>query len=56
MRYDREYKHYKGERVEWIRPADLQTLLKLKHDNPSAKLVCGNTEVGELLLHDNNEK
>ncbi|XP_067942765.1 xanthine dehydrogenase/oxidase-like [Watersipora subatra] len=41
-----EERHYKGERVEWFRPTDLQTLLKLKQKYPSAKLVCGNTEVG----------
>lgn len=41
-----EYKYYKGERVGWYRPADLETLLKLKQQHPAARLVCGNTEVG----------
>ncbi|XP_076843941.1 xanthine dehydrogenase/oxidase isoform X2 [Brachyhypopomus gauderio] len=35
-----------GERVQWIQPSSLANLLQLKAENPAAKLVVGNTEVG----------
>lgn len=36
-----------GERVLWIQPSTLKELLELKALYPTAKLVVGNTEVGE---------
>uniref|UniRef100_A0A8C2DY70 Xanthine dehydrogenase n=1 Tax=Cyprinus carpio TaxID=7962 RepID=A0A8C2DY70_CYPCA len=36
-----------GERVLWIQPCSLKELLELKATYPNAKLVVGNTEVGE---------
>lgn len=45
--YDAEVKYYRGERVEWYRPVTLDSLLNLKKKYPQAKLVCGNTEIGE---------
>lgn len=33
--------------MEWYRPATLDSLLSLKKKYPQAKLVCGNTEIGE---------
>uniref|UniRef100_A0A0E9X011 Molybdopterin dehydrogenase FAD-binding domain-containing protein n=1 Tax=Anguilla anguilla TaxID=7936 RepID=A0A0E9X011_ANGAN len=38
---------FKGERVLWIQPTSLSELLELKAQYPTAKLVVGNTEVGE---------
>lgn len=35
-----------GSRVTWYRPSDLASLLALKREEPKAKLVAGNTEVG----------
>nr|XP_033794956.1 xanthine dehydrogenase/oxidase [Geotrypetes seraphini] len=37
---------FKGERVTWIQPSDLNELLALKAQYLEAKLVVGNTEVG----------
>ena len=39
--------HIKGDLVTWIRPATLDELLELKTKYPQAKLVIGNTEIGE---------
>ena len=39
----------KGDFVTWIRPASLDELLELKMKHPKAKLVIGNTEIGEYL-------
>ena len=39
--------HIKGDLVTWIRPATLKELLELKMNYPEAKLVIGNTEIGE---------
>uniref|UniRef100_A0A8C2DYI3 xanthine dehydrogenase n=1 Tax=Cyprinus carpio TaxID=7962 RepID=A0A8C2DYI3_CYPCA len=39
-----------GERVLWIQPCSLKELLELKATYPNAKLVVGNTEVGESHL------
>lgn len=44
--FDDDFKHFYGERVEWFRPTDIQSLLQLKKKHAGAKLVCGNTEVG----------
>ena len=38
---------FRGERVLWVQPASLQELLDFKAQYPNAKLVVGNTEVGE---------
>lgn len=37
---------YKGDRVTWYRPSNLEDLLKIKSQFPESKLVVGNTEVG----------
>lgn len=44
-----QFRHFKGERVEWFRPTGLQTLLELKDKYPQARLVCGNTEIGKII-------
>ena len=36
-----------GDHVTWIRPTTLEELLELKITHPQAKLVIGNTEIGE---------
>ncbi|XP_037929610.1 xanthine dehydrogenase-like, partial [Teleopsis dalmanni] len=36
----------KSPRVSWYRPVELEELLQIKAQNPNAKLVVGNTEVG----------
>ena len=33
--------------MTWIRPTTLEELLELKMKHPQAKLVIGNTEIGE---------
>uniref|UniRef100_A0A667FXE4 FAD-binding PCMH-type domain-containing protein n=1 Tax=Lynx canadensis TaxID=61383 RepID=A0A667FXE4_LYNCA len=38
---------FEGERVTWIQASTLQELLDLKAQDPEAKLVVGNTEIGE---------
>ena len=38
---------FQTERVAWHRPTDLNSLLELKHRFNDARLVVGNTEVGE---------
>jgi len=37
----------KGDVVTWIRPTTLEELLDLKTAHPQAKLVIGNTDIGE---------
>ncbi|XP_037955545.1 xanthine dehydrogenase-like [Teleopsis dalmanni] len=37
---------FKSPRVTWYRPVELEELLQIKAQNPNAKLVVGNTEVG----------
>ena len=44
---DKESLVFCGERVVWHRPTSLAELLNLKSQYPEAKLVIGNTEVGE---------
>uniref|UniRef100_A0A667GIK6 xanthine dehydrogenase n=1 Tax=Lynx canadensis TaxID=61383 RepID=A0A667GIK6_LYNCA len=39
---------FEGERVTWIQASTLQELLDLKAQDPEAKLVVGNTEIGEI--------
>ena len=38
--------HIKGDLVTWIRPTTLEELLELRAKYPQAKLVIGNTEIG----------
>lgn len=38
---------FEGERVTWIQASTLTELLDLKAQYPEAKLVVGNTEIGE---------
>ena len=45
--YDKASLVYESGRVTWYRPTDLATLLQLKHTHPHARLVIGNTEIGE---------
>uniref|UniRef100_A0A2A4K8J0 xanthine dehydrogenase n=2 Tax=Heliothis virescens TaxID=7102 RepID=A0A2A4K8J0_HELVI len=44
--YDDQYLVFKGPKVSWYRPKELNTILKLKKAYPDAKIVVGNTEVG----------
>jgi xanthine dehydrogenase/oxidase len=45
--YDRETLMFENERhVVWFRPTSLRQLLEFKNNNPTAKIVVGNTEVG----------
>lgn len=45
--YDNETLLFTNERnVSWFRPTTLDELLKFKKENPSARIVVGNTEVG----------
>ncbi|XP_019698850.2 xanthine dehydrogenase [Harpegnathos saltator] len=43
---DKQYLIVKGKNVTWYRPTTLKTLLALKDQYPSAKIVIGNTEIG----------
>ncbi|KAI4462156.1 xanthine dehydrogenase [Holotrichia oblita] len=45
-RLDEQSLHFRGKDVEWYRPTDLETLLRLKQKHPNAKIIVGNTEVG----------
>lgn len=38
--------YIKGDLVTWIRPTTLEELLELRAKYPQAKLVIGNTEIG----------
>lgn len=42
----RKQLRFQGERVTWIQASTLQELLEFKAQNPHAKLVVGNTEIG----------
>lgn len=44
---ERKYLEFKGPRVVFYRPATLEQLLHLKDLHPTAKIIAGNTEVGE---------
>lgn len=44
--YDDQYLQFRGEKVTWYRPTELDTVLKLKQQHHDAKIVVGNTEVG----------
>lgn len=39
---------FKGPRVTWHRPLTVNELLDLKMKHPSAKLIGGNTEIGNI--------
>lgn len=43
---DEQYLIVKGKNVTWYRPTNFKTLLLLKEQYPSAKIVIGNTEIG----------
>lgn len=45
--WDSQYLEFKGARVSYIRPVSLAQLLDLKAGHPEARIVAGNTEVGE---------
>ena len=46
--------------MTWIRPTTLEELLELKMKHPQAKLVIGNTEIGEyktlLILYRDDDR
>ncbi|CRK96356.1 CLUMA_CG009773, isoform A [Clunio marinus] len=45
--YDQQTLTFKNDRnIVWYRPTSLKQLLEFKKDNPNAKIVVGNTEVG----------
>lgn len=45
--FDREVLYFENDRgVKWFRPTNLNQLLKFKNENPTAKIVAGNTEIG----------
>ena len=45
--YDSASLVFSSERTTWYRPTTLDELLELKHEHPDARLVVGNTEVGQ---------
>jgi xanthine dehydrogenase/oxidase len=46
-KYDQEVLSFENSRgVKWFRPTELSQLVKFKSDNPWAKIVAGNTEIG----------
>ncbi|CAH1790691.1 unnamed protein product [Owenia fusiformis] len=45
-KYDKMMMSFRGERTSWFRPVTIAQLLDVKANNPNAKLVCGNTEIG----------
>ncbi|XP_053612795.1 xanthine dehydrogenase [Plodia interpunctella] len=44
--YDTQFLVYKGPKVTWYRPIELNTILRLKEQYNNAKIIVGNTEVG----------
>lgn len=48
--YDKEYLILKGKEITWYRPTRLKDILMLKQQYPNAKIIVGNTEVGEYLI------
>lgn len=46
-KYDQQSLSFTGERTTWYRPTCLKELVELKHSYPDARLVIGNTEVGQ---------
>jgi xanthine dehydrogenase/oxidase len=56
--YDHENLHFENARgIIWSRPTKLSELLTLKSENPSAKIIAGNTEIGiEVKLKQNEYK
>lgn len=45
---DSQFLVLKGKRATWYRPTKLEDLLYLKSEYPHARIIVGNTEVGEL--------
>ena len=54
--FDKQYLIIRGKEATWYRPTNLSTLLSLKHKNPNAKIIVGNTEVGKNNLNNNSNK
>lgn len=46
--FDEEYVVFRGRKTTWYRPTTLLELLKLKSEYPNARIVVGNTEIGEV--------
>jgi hypothetical protein len=46
--FDSQFLVIKGKRATWYRPTKLEDLLYLKSEYPHARIIVGNTEVGEL--------
>ena len=49
--FDNEYLLLKGERTTWHKPRTLDQILELKAHYPAAKIINGNTEVGECIAN-----
>jgi len=47
--YEESFLTFKSDRVTWYRPTLLTDLLKLKYRYPTARLVVGNTEIGQCI-------
>ena len=48
--YEESFLTFKSDRVTWYRPTLLNDLLELKYKYPTARLVVGNTEIGQRIL------
>jgi xanthine dehydrogenase/oxidase len=46
--FDSQFLVIKGKRATWYRPTKLEDFLYLKSEYPQARIIVGNTEVGEL--------
>lgn len=46
--WETQYVEFRGPRVTYHRPTTLAELLKLKTEHPQARIIVGNTEVGEM--------
>lgn len=44
---------FHGDRVVWLQPNSLDEFLHLKWKHPDARMVVGNTEVGQFVSHKN---
>ena len=47
--YEKRHLVFKSDRVTWYRPTSLNELLALKNEHPTARLIVGNTEIGDNL-------
>jgi len=48
--YEESFLTFKSDRVTWYRPTLLTDLLELKYKYPTARLVVGNTEIGQRII------